>query len=66
MRNLIILIISLIFLSCNEVVLPKPKAYLSLEYPKKEYKNLEILRPYTFNVLKSTALIFAKKVSDPF
>ena len=61
MRNLIILIISLIFLSCNEVVLPKPKAYLSLEYPKKEYKNLEILRPYNFNVLKSTELIDAKK-----
>jgi len=32
MRNILLLIISLIFFSCNDVVLPKPKAYLSLEY----------------------------------
>ena len=57
MRNLIILLISLIFLSCNEVVLPKPKAYLSLEYPKKEYKELTVLRPYTFDVLKSATIV---------
>ena len=57
MRNILILIISFIFLSCNEDVLPKPKAYLSLEYPKKEYKNLEFLRPYTFNVLKKAIVI---------
>ena len=57
MRNLFILIISLIFLSCNDDVLPKPKAYLSLEYPKKEYHNLAILRPYTFDVLKNATVI---------
>ena len=57
MRNLLILIISFIFLSCNDDVLPKPKAYLSLEYPKKEYHNLAILRPYTFDVLKNATVI---------
>jgi gliding motility-associated lipoprotein GldD len=57
MRNIFILLISLIFMSCNEDVLPKPIAYLSLEYPKKEYKNLTIKRPYSFEVLKNTIVI---------
>ena len=60
MRNIFLLIISLIFLACNDVVLPKPKAYLSLEYPKKEYKNLNLLRPYTFDVLKTATIIDAE------
>ena len=50
----------LLFISCDEPVLPKPKAYLSLEYPKKEYKKLEVLRPYSFDVLKSTTVIDEK------
>jgi gliding motility-associated lipoprotein GldD len=57
MRNILLLIISLIFFSCNDVILPKPKAYLSLEYPKKEYKELTVLRPYTFDVLKSATIV---------
>ncbi len=57
MRNIFLLIISLIFLSCNDVILPKPKAHLSLEYPKKKYKNLEILRPYIFDVLEGTSVL---------
>ncbi len=51
---------SLIFflcISCKEDVLPKPKAYLSLEYPEKSYQKLNIKRPYTFNVLKNTKII---------
>ena len=50
----------LLFISCDEPVLPKPKAYLSLEYPKKEYKKLEVLRPYSFDILKSTTIIDEK------
>lgn len=57
MRNIFPLIISLIFFSCNDVVLPKPKAYLSLEYPKKEYTNLTLERPYSFEVLKNTTIV---------
>lgn len=57
MRNLILLIILSIFVSCNEDVLPKPKAYLSLKYPKKSYKKLELKRPYSFEFLKNTIVI---------
>jgi gliding motility-associated lipoprotein GldD len=63
MRNIFILIfsiISFVFISCNDTVLPKPTAYLSLEYPKKKYKKLSIQRPYSFDVLKSTTIIDEK------
>lgn len=49
-----------IFMSCNNDTLPKPKAYLSLEYPNKEYQKLPISRPFTFDVLKTTIIIDEK------
>jgi gliding motility-associated lipoprotein GldD len=58
--SLFSIIFTLLFISCDDPVLPKPKAYLSLEYPDKEYKKLEILRPYSFDVLKSTTIIDEK------
>jgi gliding motility-associated lipoprotein GldD len=57
MRNLFLLIFTLIFLSCKEDVLPKPKGYLSLMYPKKSYIKLTLDRPYSFEVLKNTNII---------
>ncbi|MFD0964442.1 gliding motility lipoprotein GldD [Pseudofulvibacter geojedonensis] len=36
------------FVSCNEDVLPKPKGYLSLEYPKPMYAEMKSTCPYTF------------------
>ena len=45
------------FTSCDDAVLPKPTAYLSLEYPKKEYENLSVKRPYSFDVLKTTTIV---------
>lgn len=43
--------------SCNSDFLPKPKAYLSLEYPEKKYQNLAIERPYTFDIQQNTQII---------
>lgn len=57
MRNLFLFIISIIFISCNDDVLPKPKAYLSLTYPEKKYEKLQIERPFSFEVLKNTIVI---------
>lgn len=45
------------FTSCDEALLPKPTAYLSLEYPNKKYKNLSVKRPYSFDVLKTTTIV---------
>jgi gliding motility-associated lipoprotein GldD len=57
MRKILFILISLIFISCNTNILPKPKAYLSLEYPKKKYTKLSLERPYSFEVLKNTTLV---------
>ena len=57
MRNLFIFFFLLIFISCKEETLPKPKAYLSLVYPKKSYQDLLLQRPYTFSILKKTTII---------
>jgi len=56
MRNLYLFFFSLLFISCEQEIIPKPKAYLSLEYPKKTYQKLPIPRPYTFDVLKGSVL----------
>jgi gliding motility-associated lipoprotein GldD len=57
MRNLFLFIFTLIFISCKKDVLPKPKAYLSLIYPKKSYKKFPLKKPYFFEVLKNTSVI---------
>lgn len=57
MRNFIFIIFTLIFLSCKEDTLPKPKGYLSLEYPKKSYQELPIERPFSFEVAKNSTVI---------
>ncbi|QTD36668.1 gliding motility lipoprotein GldD [Polaribacter batillariae] len=57
MRNLFFLFFIFIFVSCKEDVLPKPKAYLSLNYPAKTYQKLSLKRPYSFEVPKSTSII---------
>lgn len=40
--------------SCKDDVLPKPKGYLSLEYPENKYKTLELDRPYSFEIPKQS------------
>lgn len=57
MRNLYLLIFAIVFISCKDDVLPKPKAYLSLVYPAKSYEKLKLQRPYSFEVLKSANII---------
>jgi gliding motility-associated lipoprotein GldD len=38
-------------------VLPKPKAYLGLIYPEKEYEELRLKRPYNFQILQNTNVV---------
>jgi len=44
------IIILLLFISCSEENLPKPKAFLKLEYGGKFYRELTVSRPYSFEV----------------
>ncbi len=52
MRKFLILFVVLIFFSCNKETMPKPKAYLSLDYPKGSYQKLKLQRPYSFFISK--------------
>ncbi|SFZ80039.1 gliding motility lipoprotein GldD [Tenacibaculum maritimum] len=57
MRSLFIVILSLILItSCKNEVIPKPKGYLSLNYPQKAYHELTLERPYSFEVPQNTII----------
>ncbi|MCH2192590.1 gliding motility lipoprotein GldD [Kordia sp.] len=45
----IILVLSILFISCEGEVLPKPKGYLSLEYPLPKYAKVQSDCPYAFD-----------------
>lgn len=54
MRNYFFILFFILLTSCGEEVLPKPKGYLSLQYPKKEYTELVVKRPYSFEISKNS------------
>ena len=51
----------LLFVSCNEETLPKPKAFLRLTYENTEYKKISIDCPYTFEVSNDVKILYDKK-----
>ncbi len=53
-RILVLIFMGLLLVGCKNEVLPKPKAYLSLRYPKKAYKSISIKRPYRFEISTRT------------
>ena len=58
MRNLIYILFLLAFISCKNDVLPKPKAYLSLNYPDKKYEDLNLKNyPYKFQIPTSSNIV---------
>lgn len=48
--------------SCGDDVVPKPKAYLRLDYPKPDYYKSNIELPFTFEINKLATKISSKKV----
>ena len=56
MRKTILLLVAIIMISCGEETKPKPKAYLSLEYPELGYNKLNMGKPYYFDVAKSATI----------
>lgn len=57
MHKYYILFLVLLMVRCNEETLPKPKGYLSLNYPKKSYEKLNLKRPYSFDVATKTKIL---------
>ncbi len=50
LRNFSILLGILLLISCGEETLPKPKAFLALQYDKTAYESLQLERPYSFEL----------------
>jgi len=51
MKNFSVVIIIAVFLfSCGEEVVPKPKPYLTLQYPISSYKKIKTNCPYSFEI----------------
>ncbi len=40
--------------NCSEETMPKPKAYLRLDFPVKSYQKLKLERPYVFDIANNT------------
>ena len=57
-KNGLFLLIPFIFLSCSDTVLPKPKAFLRLEYPEAIYQKVVSDCPYSFQVSQQSVLDF--------
>ena len=56
MRKFVFFLIIAVLISCQETTLPKPKAFLSLEYDEAVYQDLLLERPYFFEISKSAIL----------
>lgn len=64
MKNFIVLfIVSNLCLSCADETLPKPGAYLRLDYPKAEYKTFNAGFPFTFEKNELAKEIKARVIS---
>jgi len=63
MRNFALLLIVIIAVSCGKDPVPKPKAFLRLEYPKQQYVEVESELPFIFKKNNFAADIGVIKVS---
>ena len=48
MKNIVLICVAMVFFSCGNDPVPKPKAMLRLEYPAPEYNQVNIPLPFTF------------------
>jgi len=51
--------------ACQQGDVPKPKAFLRLEYPKADYKNIETSLPFSFKKNKLSTVKTVKKNNSP-
>ncbi|WP_296384416.1 gliding motility lipoprotein GldD [Winogradskyella sp.] len=63
MKRLVLPLLSFFMLGCGDDPLPKPKAYLRLEYPEAKYKNASIPLPFSFEKNKLAESIDSVKTS---
>ncbi|MDP5082184.1 MAG: gliding motility lipoprotein GldD [Winogradskyella sp.] len=64
MKRLLLPVLSFFLLACGDDTLPKPKAYLRLEYPIASYEEVNISLPFSFEKNKLTESIKSIKSSS--
>ncbi len=65
MNRFIIMVIVCCCFACQQVDVPKPKAFLRLEYPKANYKTIETPLPFSFKKNKLSTVETIKKNNSP-
>jgi gliding motility-associated lipoprotein GldD len=65
MFRFFILVIICCCFGCQQVEVPKPKAFLRLEYPNADYKNIETVLPFTFKKNKLSTIETVEKNKQP-
>lgn len=62
-----VLLLSVIFISCQDNYVPKPRGYFRIDLPAKEYKSLDTCFPYTFMYpVYSKILPDQSKLAEPY
>ena len=61
-RYLVVMLLLACFFACEEDVLPKPKAYLRLEYPKVSYAKIKTELPFNFEKNRLATKITNKRL----
>jgi len=65
MKNIVtVLLILVVFISCKDDLLPKPKAFLDLDFPEAVYVETHLNCPYSFDV-NSIAKLVTPRGSKP-
>ncbi len=63
-KHILVPIIACLLLSCGEDPIPKPRAYLRLEYPAPDYKGVDVSLPFTFEKNKLSERIRSIKADS--
>lgn len=60
-EKFIILILPILFISCKDDTLPKPKAYLRLAYEDSNYHSINSNCPYSFEISNQAKAVYSDK-----
>lgn len=62
-HNLYLLVLIIVCCSCGQDYIPKPKAFLRLDYPQAQYKNINVDVPFSFETNALATKIKFKKLA---
>ena len=57
MNHKLLFLLFLFFVSCSDYYTPKPRAFLKLEFPDKDYCMIELECPFTFEIANYSVIV---------